>query len=89
MRKFVFIAVLLAATSAIAQLVRTFVSISGLDTNSCGLTALYLFNRTTGQVREIYSFGFDVSAIAITKDDRTIYFLRTSDEADIWLAELK
>jgi len=50
---------------------------------------LYLFDRATWRVREIYSFGFDVSAITITKDDRTIYFLRTSDEADIWLAELK
>ena len=49
---------------------------------------LYLFDRTTWKAREIYSFGFDASGIALTKDDRTIYFQRTLDEADIWLAEL-
>jgi Tol biopolymer transport system component len=49
---------------------------------------LYVVDRNTSTAREIRSFGFEAAGIALSKDDRTIYVLRASDEADIWLAEL-
>jgi Tol biopolymer transport system component len=50
---------------------------------------LYVVDGRTSKAREIHSFAFPAAGIALSKDDRTIYFLRASDEADIWLAELQ
>jgi hypothetical protein len=46
-------------------------------------------NRDTLKPREIYSLAFPAAEVALSKDDRAIYFVRTADEADIWLAELQ
>jgi hypothetical protein len=46
-------------------------------------------DRKTSEAHEIYSFAFRAVGVTLSKDDRTIYVLRASDEADIWLAELQ
>ena len=50
---------------------------------------LYVADRATGSAREIYAFPFTAIELVLSSDNRTIYFLRTSEEADIWLAELQ
>src|SRR5881396_3567190 len=87
MRKFVFSVLLLAATSAFAQLDRTFVSTSGLDTNNCGLTTpCRQFNRAisqtnpTGEVVALDSGGYGAftvdRAISITAPEGVYAALR-------------
>ncbi len=49
---------------------------------------LYVVDRVTSRAREIHSLAAPSDGIALSKDDRTIYFLSSSDQADIWLAQM-
>jgi hypothetical protein len=52
--------------------------------------ALALLDSRSGKVREILSIPDDrVSAPAVTRDDRWIYFYRRTEEADIWMGTVK
>ncbi len=50
---------------------------------------LYVVDRDTLKGHEIHTFAFPAAELALSNDDRAIYFVRTSDEADVWLAELQ
>ena len=55
-----------------------------------GNRSLYLLDRTTKQVREVFSHPrSDIEWPAVSPDSRTIYFATTIREADIWLASLE
>jgi Tol biopolymer transport system component len=51
---------------------------------------VFLLDRETRQYREIYSAEPDsVSLKRLSKDDRTLYWLRSSNQADIWMLTLE
>ena len=51
--------------------------------------ALGLVDSATGEAREIFAIpGGSVEMPDVTADDRSVYFVQTSVEADLWLLEL-
>ncbi len=51
---------------------------------------LYLLDRMGGQPRQIFSLSTnDFGLLALSRDNRRIYFTRRSNEADIWLLRLE
>jgi Tol biopolymer transport system component len=51
---------------------------------------VFLLDRETREYREVYSAEPDsVDLKQLSKDDRTLYWLRSSDQGDIWMLTLK
>jgi Tol biopolymer transport system component len=51
--------------------------------------AMYLLDSASRRLRDLVSIEPDtIESISLAADDQTIYFVRTTREADIWLAQL-
>jgi hypothetical protein len=52
---------------------------------------IHLLDRVTKETRIVFSMPLpeEVSNPRLSRDGRQLFFLRTIDEADVWMAELK